>query len=349
MYTRTNPYLARIKSREKLSGPGSSKKTYHVVLEIEQEEITFNIGDSIGVIPQNHPELVEKIIKKLGADGNEQVYCKRTDRELPFREYLLTRANLQKCSFHKLFPVEKTSKPLIELIDAHQPHPSELARVLLPLLPRFYSIASSLKVFPNEVHLLIAHVEYQIDGELQYGVGSHFLCKQAEVALTPIPIYVQPSNHFTLPSDPTTPIVMIGPGTGVAPFRAFLQERLATQSEGRNWLFFGECNEKTDFYYQDYWEELEKLGRIRLSTAFSRDQEEKMYVQHRMWEERKSLWEWIEEGALIYVCGDANQMAKDVDLTLERIIHTEGKLPEEDARIFLREMRKAKRYLLDVY
>lgn len=349
MYTRTNPYLARIKDRKLLTKSGSTKKTYHVELEIDDQELSFIVGDSIGVLPTNQPKLVEKILQKLGADGETEVFDKRSNQSMPFRTFLLTKANLQNCSFHKLYEVEKTKAPLVKLIDQHKPHPSELARILLPLMPRFYSIANSSKVFPNEIHLTIAFVEYMLDGEMQYGVGSHFLCEEAKIESTPVPIYVQPSNHFTLPADPMAPIILIGPGTGIAPFRAFLQERLSSHAEGPNWLFFGECNEATDFYYGDYFKELENQGRLRLSTAFSRDQEQKIYVQHRLWEERKSIWEWIQKGAFIYICGDAERMAKDVNLTLEKIVHDEGKMPEEDARLFLKEMRKNKKLLLDVY
>jgi len=199
MYTRTNPYLARIKERFLLTKAGSTKKTYHLALEIDDTEISFNVGDSVGILPTNHPGQVEKILRKLGSDGKEEIFDKRSQSLMNFREYLLKKANIQKCSFHKLFPVEKTALPLIELVEEHKPHPSELCRILLPLLPRFYSIASSPKVFPNEMHLTVAYIEYEISDKIQYGVGSHFLCKRAEIESTSIPIYIQPSNHFLLP------------------------------------------------------------------------------------------------------------------------------------------------------
>ncbi|EKE07944.1 MAG: hypothetical protein ACD_17C00436G0001 [uncultured bacterium] len=349
MYTRASPYYATLKTKKLLTGAGSSKKTYHLELEADTSKLAYRVGDSIAVLPSNRPQLVDAILKKLHATGDEEVWDEKSGIPLPFREYLLKKANLQRCSFHKLYPVEKTAAPLLELLEHHKPHPSELARVLLPLMPRFYSIANSAKVFSNEIHLLIAFVEYDLRGEKQYGVGSHFLCREAKIGLTPIPIYVQPSNHFALPEDPNALIILIGPGTGIAPFRAFLQERIATQAEGQNWIFFGERNRATDFHYGDYWLELEKQGRLRLSTAFSRDQEQKIYVQHKLWEERKSIWKWICDGAFLYVCGDAKEMAKDVDLTLEKIIHEEGNMTEEEARLFLRAMRHNKRYLLDVY
>jgi sulfite reductase (NADPH) flavoprotein alpha-component len=215
-------------------------------------------------------------------------------------------------------------------------------------MPRFYSIASSPKVYADEIHLTVAYSSAHVDGHLIVGVGSHFLCEQAHIESTPIPLYIQPSNHFTLPT-PTTSIILIGPGTGIAPFRAFIQERLATQAEGHNWLFFGERNRATDFYYGDYWTALEAQGRLRLDTAFSRDQAEKIYVQHKMLENKKALWEWLQQGAHLYVCGDAERMAKDVDAALQQIVQEEGLLTEEEARKYLKTLRQEKRYLLDVY
>lgn len=349
MYSRTHPYIARIKERQLLTGPGSSKKTYHIVLDIEDSKLEFKVGDSIGVIPNNDPAVVDRIIRKLGATGDEAIEDARTQALFSFREFLLHKANLSKVSFHKLFHVEKTMSPLIELVQQHKPSPHELCKVLLPLMPRFYSIASSPKVYPHEVHLTVSFVSFELNGQLHFGVGSRFLCEQAVLESSPIPIYVQPSNHFTLPEDPNASIIMIGPGTGIAPFRAFLQERIVTQAEGRNWLFFGERNRATDFYYGDYLTELEKQGRLRLATAFSRDQQEKIYVQHRMLEQKKSLWDWMQQGSYIYVCGDAEEMAKDVDAALQQIARDEGKMGDEEARKFIKALRHERRYLLDVY
>jgi sulfite reductase (NADPH) flavoprotein alpha-component len=349
MYSRTHPYSAKIKERTLLTGPNSSKKTYHIVLDIDDPHLSFKVGDSIGVIPTNDPEVVDRIIHKLHATGEEEIFDERSNTTSTFRTFLLHKANIGKVSFHKLFNIEKTSAPLIELVERHQPSPSELCKILLPLMPRFYSIASSPKVFPNEIHLTVAFASYILNGQIHFGVGSHFLCKQAEIESTPIPIYVQPSNHFSLPEDLNASIILIGPGTGIAPFRAFIQERLASQAGGRNWVFFGERNRATDFYYGDFWTELESQGRIRLDTAFSRDQTEKIYVQHKMLEEKKSLWNWIQEGSYIYVCGDAEKMAKDVDLALQQIAREEGDMSEEDARKFIKALRLEKRYLLDVY
>lgn len=339
MYSRTQPYIARIKERFLLTGPTSTKKTYHLSLEVD-ESLSFNVGDSIGVLPTNDPDLVDRILHRLQATGREEILDHRSQTIFPFRDFLLHKANLSK--------IPKTTHNLLEFVEHNKPPLQELCKTLLPLLPRFYSIASSPKVFPNEIHLTVAHLRYTSNGQTYFGVGSHFLCERAQIESTPIPIYVQPSHHFTLPH-PDASIILVGPGTGIAPFRAFLQERLATQAPGLNWVFFGERNRASDFYYSDFFNELEKQGRIRLDLAFSRDQAEKIYVQHRMIEQKKSLWNWIEQGCYIYVCGDAEEMAKDVDAALQRIIHEEGGLAEEDSRKFLKNLRTEKRYLLDVY
>ena len=213
------------------------------------------------------------------------------------------------------------------------------------MMPRFYSVASSPKLFKHEIHLTVASLVYETAGGPRRGVGSHFLGHTAVPFETSIPIYVQPSNGFTLPADPDASIIMIGPGTGIAPFRAFLQEREALGASGRNWLFFGERNRETDFYYEDYFRSLKNL---RLDLAFSRDSAEKVYVQHKLWENRADIWNWLQNGAYLFVCGDADKMAKDVDLTLLRIGQDAG-LAEEDSREWLKALRKSRHYLQDVY
>lgn len=352
MYSRTHPYLARIKERTLLTGPTSTKKTYHIVLDISDSNLLFRVGDSIGVLPTNDPVLVDRIIQGIGATGKEEIFDARSNTTGPFREYLLHKANISRVNgaLAKLFHLEKSTETVLELIERHKPQisPSELCKPLMPLMPRFYSIASSPKVFPDEIHLTVAFVQYEANGHVHTGVGSHFLCQLSKVESTSIPIYVQPSHNFTLP-DPNASIILIGPGTGIAPFRAFLQERLAIQAPGLNWVFFGERNRASDFYYADFWTELEKQGRIRLDLAFSRDQAEKIYVQHKMLEQKKSLWDWIQQGSYIYVCGDAEEMAKDVDAALQKIACEEGGLSEEDARKTIKSLRTEKRYLLDVY
>lgn len=360
-YSRTEPYLARIKDRSLLTGPASTKKTYHIVLEVERDAIPYKVGDSIGILPQNDPEEVDAILHKIGRTGNEPIDSSHT-----LREHLLHKANISRVHgpfFRLLSPQDPLHLPenkgkLTELLHTHSlldllsRYPlAEISPLtkLMPLLPRFYSIANSARVFPGEIHLTVAYVSYISNGQERKGIGSYFLCNFATPSVTPIPIYLQPSNHFTLPTDPAASIILVGPGTGIAPYRAFLQERLALSAPGRNWLFFGERNRASDFYYEEFLTQLVSKGRLRLDLAFSRDSAEKTYVQHKMYEERKSLWSWIQEGAYFYVCGDAEEMAKDVDAMLQRIVREEGNKSEEDARLFVKELRVNKRYLADVY
>lgn len=372
MYSRTNPFLSRIKERFLLTGSASTKKTYHLSIDTKDSHLSYKVGDSIGILPMNNPEIVDRILYLIKASGEEEIVDSRSNMTLKCRDYLLHKANLSRVnsSFFKLLcergkpsdlvaPENKAqltayldSHSLLELLQLHPPaalSAAELCKPLLPLMPRFYSIASSPKVYPDELHLTVAYVHYLMNGQMRHGVGSHFLCDLAKIEETSIPIYLQPSHNFTLPEDPAASIILIGPGTGIAPYRAFLQERLATQALGRNWIFFGERNRATDFYYSDFWLELEKQNRIRLDLAFSRDQPEKIYVQHKMLEQKKSLWNWISQGSYIYVCGDAEEMAKDVDAALHQIAREEGKMKEEEARQYIKTLRAEKRYLLDVY
>lgn len=368
MYTRTNPYLSRLKERFLLTGAASTKKTYHLSLDIAGSNLAFRPGDSVAVLPSNDAALVDRILGKLGAQGDEEFADARSGRSTTLRDYLLHKANISKVSSAcfkllckesgLLLPERKAelaeylqAHTLLDLLERH-PYPtapSSLSAALLPLMPRFYSIASSQKVFPDEIHLTVAHVSYIQNGQARFGVGTHFLCDSAQLYETPVPIYIQPSHHFALPPDPDASIILIGPGTGVAPFRAFLQERLAAQAQGRNWLFFGERNRASDFYYESFWTDLEAQNRLRLDLAFSRDQAEKIYVQHRMLEHKKTLWNWLQTGSYLYVCGDAEQMAKDVDAALHQIAQEEGRMTEEESRRYIKALRAEKRYLLDVY
>src|SRR3990167_776102 len=210
-----------MKERSLLTGLASTKKTYHIALEIERDQFPFKVGDSIGIIPQNDPEEVDAILKKARCLGTEEISHPKTSHRLTL---------LQLLSLHPLEDISHFTQ-------------------LMPLLPRFYSIANSPRVFPDEIHLTVTYVTYSLNGQIRKGIGSFFLCNFAIPGVTPIPIYLQPSHHFSLPENPNASIILIGPGTGIAPFRAFLQERLATQSHGRNWPFFGERNRASDFYY----------------------------------------------------------------------------------------------------
>lgn len=369
-YNRFHPYIARLKDRFLLTGPTSTRETYHIVLDASHERLPFAVGDSLAVLPENAPETIERILEWMGATGEERVFDPKTKQETSFSAFLRTKANLAKSSSRFLSFLANRGTPyghiledqeaLRHILATHEvqdlvrsaPKGSlqaqELVDHLLPLMPRFYSIASSPKVFPQEIHLTVAYVSYERQGELRTGVASSFLCKQALIESTPIATYMQPSNHFSLP-DPAASIILIGPGTGIAPFRAFLQERLAQNAPGKNWLFFGERHRASDFYYESFFTELVKKKFLQLDTAFSRDQAEKEYVQHKMYKQAASLWTWLQEGAFLYVCGDAEKMAKDVDATLHRIAIEQGHLSETEANQYLKQLRATKRYLLDVY
>jgi sulfite reductase (NADPH) flavoprotein alpha-component len=224
----------------------------------------------------------------------------------------------------------------------------ELLAVLKRMQPRCYSISSSPALYPAEVHLTVSTVRYQRDGAARGGVCSTFLADRASSA--EVPIFVQKSAHFKPPKDPAAPMIMVGPGTGVAPFRGFLQDRRAKGATGKNWLFFGEQRSRTDFYYRDELDMMQREGSLhRLDTAFSRDQPDKIYVQNRMLEHGAQLWHWLQDGAHFYVCGDANRMAKDVDAALKQVARTHGGLPAEDAAAYVATLAQEKRYLRDVY
>jgi sulfite reductase (NADPH) flavoprotein alpha-component len=241
----------------------------------------------------------------------------------------------------------------MEVIDFLHEHrsvrftPSEFVGLLSKLQPRLYSIASSLKAFPDAVHFIIDVVRYESHGRKRNGVCSSFIADRAENV--PVPVYPS-SSKFRLPDDPDTPIIMVGPGTGVAPFRAFLQERRAIGARGKSWLFFGSQRESCDYFYRDDFDELKSQGFLtRLDCAFSRDQQHKIYVQTRMQENAAELWKWLEEGAHFFVCGDAKRMAKDVDAALTKIIESEGGKTPEQASEYVEQLKKDKRYKRDVY
>lgn len=338
LYNRANPFFSRIKERTLLTKEGSTKKVYHLSLDLAQSGIIYRPGDTIAILPSNDPQEVESFLA-YSEDSPE------------LRDFLTTKANLQKISkaLMRALELEETKVHTPRALLAMHPHrrfsAEEFMKLFMPLLPRFYSIASSQLLHPEEVHLTVAETSYFLDGIWHQGVGSHFLCERASV----VPLYLQPSRHFALPQGGDLPIILVGPGTGVAPYRSFLQERIATGAKGRNWLFFGARNFATDFYYGEYWTLLQTQGVLRLSCAFSRDFAQKVYVQHKMWEHRRDLWAWLEEGAYFYVCGDAHVMAKDVGAMLEKIAAEEGGLSPEEAHRKIKELRTQKRYLTDVY
>lgn len=320
-------FLARIKERIRLN-PGSEKETYHIVLDLEGSGIEYTVGDCIGVYPENDPGYVSNLIDALG--------------EPSLQDFLLKEANLSRIPKKLL----GEHPDLLSLIRYQKPETHNLREKLLPLLPRFYSIASSANRVKDEVHLTVALSKNPSSSSTPFGVCSHYLCVRAPLQQPVVPIFHQPSRHFFLPPESAhCPIIMIGPGTGIAPFRGFMQER----THKKNWLFFGERHEKTDYYYRSFWEELAAQNRLRIDCAFSRDQKEKVYVQHKMLQNSVELWKWIEEGAFLFVCGDAAKMAKDVDLTLQRIVEIEGCKSPDEARLYIRNLKKEMRYQRDVY
>ena len=372
-FTRKNPFPAKLLVNRNLNGEGSTKETRHFEILLEGSGLEYSAGDALGVLPTNCPELVDEILTALGSDGEDAVLLPNGG-EAPLRKALIenysitapSKKFLEAIAVHgadvdlakRLMPAHKTAlaeylwgREVIDLLLAHPNanfKPTEFVGLLKKLQPRLYSIASSPKAHPGAVHLTVASVRYESHGRARKGVCSTFLADRAADAT--LPVFVHISKNFRLPDDGEIPIIMVGPGTGIAPFRAFLEERQATEAKGDNWLFFGDQHAATDFLYQN---ELEKLHRdellTHLHTAFSRDGAEKVYVQHRMREHAAELWAWLEDGAHFYVCGDAKRMAKDVDATLHDIAQTAGGKSAAEAKAFVDELKKTKRYQRDVY
>jgi sulfite reductase (NADPH) flavoprotein alpha-component len=374
-YNRTHPFPARVITNRKLNAAGSAKDTRHIEVSLDGSGLTYEVGDALGVIPTNCPALVNDILQALGFDGEEAVPDTRED-EISLRQALLTRHQITQPSIDFLKAVAECSgdtalKSLLEparkteldpflrgreIVDflssfsAARFEPSEFVALLRKLQPRLYSIASSPKAHPGEVHLTVGVVRYGSHGRQRKGVCSTFLADRVELNLTPLPVFVQPSHGFRLPAEGDRPIVMIGPGTGIAPFRAFLEERRALGARGRSWVFFGDQCRAHDFLYGEELEAMLADGALtRLDTAFSRDQREKIYVQHRMLENARELWEWLEAGAHIYVCGDASRMAKDVDAALHDVIQKAGGKDAAQAAEYVRGLKSVRRYQRDVY
>ena len=370
-YSKTNPFPARLLANRLLNGEGSEKETRHFEIALEGSGLNYEAGDALGVWPANCPALVNEVLNALGADGEEAVPVNGHD--LPLRKalsecYDITRPApelLRNVAAHNaalrelLAPERKDElrtwlrgREVIDLLretPAARFVPAEFVALLKKLAPRLYSISSSPKAHAGQVHLTVNIVRYNAHGRARKGVTSTFLADRA-TERTPVPVFVQPSHGFRLPAEGDIPIILVGPGTGVAPFRAFLHERRATGAKGRNWLLFGEQRAATDFYYRDELERMLADGHLtKLSTAFSRDQAEKIYVQHRMIEHAAELWTWLREGAHFYVCGDASRMAKDVDAALHKVIETAGGLGADGAVEFVRKLKAEKRYQRDVY
>jgi sulfite reductase (NADPH) flavoprotein alpha-component len=371
-YTRTNPFPAKLVTNRSLCGEGSDKDTRHFEIDLTGWGLNYEVGDSMTVWPTNDPALADEIIKTLGAKGDEPV--KSPSRETTLREALLRDCRITQTTpkFLKAVAERADAAPLLndllkperkqeldaylwgmEVIDFLIEHPSikwtpqEFVDVLAKLQPRLYSISSSLKARPNQVHFTIDVVHYESRGRMRKGVCSTFLAERAEKV--PVPVFPNTSK-FRLPDDGTTPIIMVGPGTGVAPFRAFLQERKAVGAKGKNWLFFGSQKSACNYFYREEFDKYQSDGFLtRLDLAWSRDQEKKVYVQDLMMENAAEIWKWLEEGAQFFVCGDARRMAKDVDAALRKIIQQEGGQSEDATNEFVEKLKSDKRYKRDVY
>jgi sulfite reductase (NADPH) flavoprotein alpha-component len=373
-YTRANPFPGKLVVNRRLSGPESEKDTRHFEIDLKGWGLRFEVGDSVAVYPTNDPDLVDEIIHALGAKGDELVPAAKTQK--PFREALLRHFSITQTTpkFLKAITERANSATLLKdllhagrkedldrylwgmaVIDFLSEHPSakfkpeEFVGLLTKLQPRLYSVASSLRVYPECVHLIVDVVRYESHGRVRKGVCSSFLAERADHV--PVPVFPSLAKHFHLPENPDTPIIMIGPGTGIAPFRAYLQERQALGAKGKNWLFFGAQREKCDYAYQEDFDRFKRDGLLtRLDCAWSRDQAHKIYVQHKILENAPEIWKWLDsEGAEFFVCGDARRMAKDVDAALRKIIQEQGGKSVEQANQYVEKLKSDKRYKRDVY
>ncbi|MEC1545038.1 assimilatory sulfite reductase (NADPH) flavoprotein subunit [Bacillus halotolerans] len=374
-YSRTNPFRAEVLENLNLNGRGSNKETRHVELSLEGSGLMYEPGDSLGVYPENDPVLVDLLLQEMNWDPEEIVTLNKQGDVRPLKEALishyeitvLTKPLLEQAAHltgseelrELLAPGNEgkvkayiEGRDLLDLIRDYGPFSvtaQEFVSILRKMPARLYSIASSLSANPDEVHLTIGAVRYDAHGRERKGVCS-ILCAERLQPGDTLPVYVQHNQNFKLPKDPETPIIMVGPGTGVAPFRSFMQEREETGAEGKAWMFFGDQHFVTDFLYQTEWQNWLKDGVLtKMDVAFSRDTEEKVYVQHRMLEQSAELFEWLQEGAAVYICGDEKHMAHDVHNTLLDIIEKEGNMTREKAEVYLADMQQQKRYQRDVY
>lgn len=373
-HSRDNPYLSSLAEKRSLTHPASSKLTIHLDFLVEDAKLSYEAGDACGVIPRNSPALVDEVLSLLRFSGNETIDIPKVG-SVPLRDALLqnfginrlTRkmladyAALTECAelARLLTPENQTEyenylhgRDFVDLLrewPCAPQRPADLLRFLPRLAPRLYSISSSPAAHPGRIHTTVSVVRYKAHNRERSGVCSTLLADHLEPG-DRLPIYIQPNQKFRLPHDPSTPIIMIGPGTGIAPFRAFLHHRRATGANGRNWLFFGERSAATDFLYREELEAMHSEGHLsRLDAAFSRDQKHKVYVQDLMTQNARQIWGWLEEGACVYVCGDAERMAKDVDRTLRTIVATQGSMQADSADEYVELLRTSRRYQRDIY
>jgi sulfite reductase (NADPH) flavoprotein alpha-component len=367
--SRDNPVTAKFVARHRLNNAASEKLTQHIEFDLAGTGLDYVVGDSFGVFPKNDPALADLVLAAIEAGPDAQINGR------PLRDVLIEDVSLapapdalfQLLSFLVGGERRKKARALaagedpdgdaatldvlaaIEKFSGARPDAEALIEALEPLQPRLYSISSSPKADPGKISLTVDLVRYTIEGRERQGVASGYLSERIAPE-SGIKVYVQRAHNFALPENPRTPIIMVGPGTGIAPFRAFLQERMATKAEGRNWLFFGHQRSDCDFFYQDELSAMQAAGLLtRLTLAWSRDGDQKIYVQDRMRDEGAELFSWLEAGAHFYICGDAKRMAKDVERTLVEIIAKHGARSSEDAIGYVNALKKAQRYQADVY
>lgn len=363
--SRDKPFRSEILVIQRITGTGSSKDVRHIELSLEGSGLKYLPGDSLGVMPENPPELVENLLNSLRLDGDQEVTIE--DRPMPLSDALarhqeitvLNRPFLEVvASEHEaLRDIVANREKITELFKTRQiidivgDYPKgwqaqEFVGALRKLTPRLYSIASAPDTNPEEAHLTVAVVRYEQFGRTHWGTASNYLTAGADQ----VPIYIEPNDHFRLPANGDTPIIMIGAGTGIAPYRAFTEHRRELGHSGDNWLIFGDRNFTSDFLYQLEWLRYRKDGTLkRLDVAFSRDQQDKIYVQHRILEQAKRVYSWLDRGAHIYVCGDADRMAGDVNEALLAVLRNEGGLSADRAAEYLGGLKSAHRYQRDVY
>jgi sulfite reductase (NADPH) flavoprotein alpha-component len=372
-WSRNNPYPARLVRTAALNGEGSAKDTRHVVLDLRGSGITYKPGDALGVYPENCPDLVQDVLAALGASGAEDVPGWDAQpislHDALLREFSITRPSpdlidlLSRCASDErerdalkaLRDDDARAADTLQVVDlllrfpSARPKPEDFVATLSPLAPRLYSISSSLKAHAGQVHLTVGAVRYRsAAGRVCKGVCSTFLADRVRPGQK-VRVFLHPSHKFGLPAG-DRPVIMVGPGTGVAPFRAFLQERAAAGATGRNWLFFGDQQSSCDFLYREELTKYQSDGLLtRLDTAFSRDQGHKVYVQDRMLEHGRDLWQWLQDAAHFYVCGDARRMAADVDKALRKVVTDHGGMSAEAADQYVADLVRAGRYQRDVY
>ena len=370
VYNQKNPFRAAVIDKVKITGSDSDKEVYHVELDLSGSGIVYQPGDSLGVLTDNPPLLVDRIIDWLKLDAESVVVVKKAEYALPIAlRYqleitLLTRDVIQK--YAEKTGIEAVAEILKDdqlldsylwgndILDLLVEYPSpltaqELTDLLRPLPARLYSISSSQEAVGDEVHVTVATVRYENKGRNREGAASTYLSDRIELDHE-VPVYIERNPGFRLPENEETPIIMVGAGTGIAPFRAFIQQCEVQNRKGKSWLFFGERRFYSDFLYQLEWQKFLKKGVLgKIDLAFSRDQDEKIYVQHRLAQKQAEVFDWLEKGAGFYLCGDMKHMAKDVQKTLLEIIQIQGGMSEEQARNYFKKLKKEKRYQVDVY